>query len=263
VVGFGKGVGEGVVGIGEGGLMLYRLSAANYILDRDSSEQAWSDMERTVEFARENPGEFGKAVINWDDLSHGRYGEWLGNLAPDAALAFFTAGSGTVATRGVRAADTAGDVAQAARTADRVGDAAPGGGASRAAHLTDLRTQAAGAGVEVPHSGMLVERTYGQSLLDDGTMGGSGPFGESWAPAGTIERLAEPRGQLGLPEFNGGRFVVTGRLDDPTSVLQIRRAVPWNGPGGYFTPGGAPEYVIPDADLHIEVLRVRGVNPDF
>jgi hypothetical protein len=126
LLGVGKGVGEGVVGIGEGGVMLYKLGLTNAMLDPGSFEQSWSDLGKSAQFAKDNPGEFGKALINWDDLSHGRYGEWAGNLAPDAALAFFTAGSGTVATRGVRGAKALEDVGDAARTADRLGDAAAG-----------------------------------------------------------------------------------------------------------------------------------------
>jgi hypothetical protein len=134
IAGFGKGVGEGVVGIGEGGLTLYRLSLANAIIDPESHQREWENVETAVEFARENPGEFAKAVANWEDLSEGRYAEWLGNLGPDAALAAVTAGAGTAATRGLRGADSLADVADAARDADRAADAAGAArGADRAA----------------------------------------------------------------------------------------------------------------------------------
>ena len=124
IVGFGKGVGEGVVGIGEGGLMLYRLSAVNAVIDPESHEREWDNVTNAAEFAWNNPGEFAKAVANWEDLSQGRYGEWLGNLGPDAVLAVTTAGAGTAATRGLRGADALSDVAGAARNADRGADAA-------------------------------------------------------------------------------------------------------------------------------------------
>jgi hypothetical protein len=124
VVGLGKGFGEGVVGIGEGGLMLYRLSSINYFVDRDSYEREWDNVGQAAELAWNDPGAFAKAVVNWEDLADGRYGEWLGNLGPDAILAVATAGTGTAATRGLRAADTAGDVADAARDVDRATDAA-------------------------------------------------------------------------------------------------------------------------------------------
>lgn len=119
VLGVGKGIGEGV-GIGEGGLLLYRLSPANPLIDRDSFDREWAGVQDAAVFAWNNPGEFG----NREDLAEGRYGEWLGNLGPDAALAVATAGSGTVATRGLRGADPVGDVADAARKGDRAVDAA-------------------------------------------------------------------------------------------------------------------------------------------
>jgi len=72
----------------------------------------WSD--RTAEYARGNPLELGKALINWEDLSAGRYGEWLGNLVPDALLAIGTAGAGTAASRSLRGAKALEDVAEVA-----------------------------------------------------------------------------------------------------------------------------------------------------
>jgi hypothetical protein len=127
VVGFGNGVKEGVVGIGEGGVMLYRLSNLNAVIDPESHEREWNKVADAAEFAVNNPGEFGKAVINWEDLSERRYGEWLGNLGPDAVLAVTTAGVGTATSRTARTADAIGDVSDAARDADRAGDAARAG----------------------------------------------------------------------------------------------------------------------------------------
>lgn len=276
LAGVGKGFAEGVVGIGEGGMMLYRLSPTNALIDRDSFEREWGNIGDAAEFAWDNPLEFGKAVINWEDLANGRYGEWAGNLGPDAAMAFATAGAGTAATattRGLRAADTAGDVADAARDADRAADAARVGDRApdspgrldshiRDGHHDDLRAQAASVGVELPEPGMRVYRTYGEVEQVDGVLRGSRPWGESWTPV-PPDRLANPRVELGLPEYNGGRYVITARLDDPASISQIRRALPWQGPDGYSQPGGAPEYLIPDAEDHLEILRVEGVNPEF
>jgi hypothetical protein len=102
--------------------MLYRLSGVNALIDRDSFEREWSNVGDAAEFAWDHPGEFGQAVINWEDLANGRYGEWLGILGPDAVVAVATAGTGTAATastRAVRATDKVGDVAEAARDAGR------------------------------------------------------------------------------------------------------------------------------------------------
>jgi hypothetical protein len=102
VVGVGKGFGEGVVGIGEGAWLLYRLSPNNAITRPGDFKNAWSDTGKAAEFAWDNPGEFGKQVANWEDLKEGRYGEWIGNLGPDAVLAVATGGTGTVVSRGTR-----------------------------------------------------------------------------------------------------------------------------------------------------------------
>jgi hypothetical protein len=126
-VGVGRGFVEGVQGIGEGGLMLYRLSPTNAIIDNESWREEWSGVGDAAQYAWENPSEFGQAVINWEDIEEGRYGEWLGNLGPDAVVAVATAGSGaaaTATTRAVRSADEVADLAEVARDADRAGDAA-------------------------------------------------------------------------------------------------------------------------------------------
>jgi hypothetical protein len=41
-----------------------------------------------------HPLETGKAIVNWDDLSSGRIGEWVGGFAPDAVITVLTAGGG-------------------------------------------------------------------------------------------------------------------------------------------------------------------------
>jgi len=122
-VGVGKGFGEGVVGIGEGAYMLYRLSPTNALVNSDDFEKSWGDMGKAAQFAWDHPGEFGKAVANWEDLKEGRYGEWLGNRGPDAVVALATAGSGAAVTRGTRAMKITDDLAESARAFDRAGDA--------------------------------------------------------------------------------------------------------------------------------------------
>jgi hypothetical protein len=147
-VGVGRGFVEGVQGIGEGGLMLYRLSPTNAILDNESWREEWSNVGDAAQYAWENPSEFGQAVINWEDIEEGRYGEWLGNLGPDAIVAVATAGSGaaaTATTRAVRSADEVADLADVAQDADRAADAARdaerAADARRAAALDAAATQ--------------------------------------------------------------------------------------------------------------------------
>jgi hypothetical protein len=143
-VGVGTGFVEGVQGIGEGGLMLYRLSPTNAIIDNESWREEWSGVGDAAQYAWENPTEFGQAVINWEDIEEGRYGEWLGNLGPDAIVAVATAGSGaaaTATTRAVRGADEVADLADVARDADRAADA--GDAARDAERAADARRAAA------------------------------------------------------------------------------------------------------------------------
>jgi hypothetical protein len=119
VVGVGKGFGEGVVGIGEGAYMLYRLSPTNYVFNRDDFEEQWSGMGKAAQFAWEHPGEFGKAVVNYEDLAEGRYGEWLGNLGPDALVAVATGGAGTAVTRATRTSKVTRALAEGAENLER------------------------------------------------------------------------------------------------------------------------------------------------
>ena len=63
------------------------------------------DAGNMLKFATEHPGEFGKtlgkAVLDWDTWKDDP-ARALGHLLPDAVIAVFTAGSGTVATRGAK-----------------------------------------------------------------------------------------------------------------------------------------------------------------
>jgi hypothetical protein len=124
-VGVVRGFGEGVVGMGEGLVMLAKLHPQYAMADPVGYRKQAAEAGLAVQFAKENPKEFLKAVANWEDIEAGRYGEWLGNLGPDAVLAAVTWGSGAAATgaaRGVRAADAMGDTAQAARDVARLAD---------------------------------------------------------------------------------------------------------------------------------------------
>jgi hypothetical protein len=115
---------EGVTGIYEGGKFIMELNP--------TSPMNWMHPGRTLEryqqlgaagkFAYEHPGEFGKALINYEDLAAGRYGEWAGNLLPDAILAVTTAGAGTAASRSARLAQATSKLATAERAFNRATD---------------------------------------------------------------------------------------------------------------------------------------------
>ena len=118
------GLWEGTKGIGEGAYFLYQLNPTNLSNWRDPGAMIdrYKQLGETGQYAYENPGEFGKAMINWEDIEAGRYGEWLGNLGPDAVLAVATGGAGTVATRSVRTAKAVDKLADAERAFNRATD---------------------------------------------------------------------------------------------------------------------------------------------
>lgn len=117
--GLARGAGEGFQGLGEGGLMLYRLSAINGVIDPESYREEHEQLGEAARFAWSNPGEFGKALVNWEDLAAGRYDEWIGNLAPDAVAALVTGGAAPAVSRSLKGADAAGDLA---RNAERLSE---------------------------------------------------------------------------------------------------------------------------------------------
>jgi hypothetical protein len=139
------GVWEGTKGIYEGGKFIVELNPTN--------PMNWMHPERTLEryqqlgaagkFAWEHPGEFGKAIINYEDLAAGRYGEWAGNLVPDAILAVTTGGAGTAATRSARIARSTSKLAEAERAFNRAADIKAGLPTKR---FRDQKTVAAHAG---------------------------------------------------------------------------------------------------------------------
>ncbi len=110
--------------------------------------------------------------------------------------------------------------------------------------------------IEDPYEGQPVWRVYGenQDVAGNGTSTGSLPFGESWTPR---DPTASPdfRSDAGLPDENPGRFIIEGRLTDPSAVHTKRDALELDG-----NPGGWAEYLIGDADKAVEVVGVGGVN---
>jgi hypothetical protein len=244
LLGVGKGVGEGVVGIGKGGVFLYRLSSINQTLDPGSYDQATGQLHQTASFAWNHPGDFGKAVANWDDLKNGRYGEWLGNLAPDAALAFFTAGSGTAATRGLRGAEALDEVGDAARATDRVAEASSGarrfGPATGAGPLGEAASwdqfrQAMRSGsytAVTPDHPRNLYRVYG------GDSGQLSPYWSSKVPAGRLQAHID----FALPPGNSAERIVTIRV--PAGVEQYDSFTAQ----AFDRLGGGQQTIIPKVD---------------
>jgi len=251
---------EGTKGIYEGGKFLYEASPslANLLLERERTVQRWAQLGQAGQYAWDNPGEFAKQLVNYEDLAAGRYGEWLGNLAPDAVLAVTTAGAGTAASRTARTTDTIADTAEAARRVDVTSATQRAASSSARPPLPEVR------------EGLEVFRYWGDKQEADGSLrlqegaqladGGSVPegarsMGRSWTTAAP-ETMPDPRANLGLPDANPARFLSRGVLVDPTGVL-ARQALEFDG-----QHGGWPELLIPDPERQVELRSVEGVNPE-
>ena len=112
---------EGTKGIYEGGKFVLELNpmSADNMMHPGRTLERYKQLAGAGQFAYEHPGEFGKQLINYEDLAAGRYGEWAGNLAPDIVLAVTTGGAGTAATRSARMAKATSKLSEAERAFNR------------------------------------------------------------------------------------------------------------------------------------------------
>jgi hypothetical protein len=118
------GVWEGTKGIYEGGKFILQLNPTDPMNLAHPGEllHRYEQLGAAGKFAWQHPGEFGKQLINYDDLAAGRYGEWAGNLVPDILLAVGTGGAGTAATRATRIARSTSKLADAERAFTRAAE---------------------------------------------------------------------------------------------------------------------------------------------
>jgi hypothetical protein len=123
LVGFGKGVGDWGKGLWDTGVRSYRSVSLTLCaptsrpgpsscktlrmpgVSEEEGERAAQETIDGYEYIVEHPDEAALAYINWDDLSHGRYGEWLGSFGPDVVITVVSGGGGAV-TKVIRVGDT-------------------------------------------------------------------------------------------------------------------------------------------------------------
>lgn len=79
----------------------------------------WSALGKGLAHGFTHPLDFGKAIIDWQDLSQGHYGHWAGELVPSVAAAFFTGG----AAGAVKGADALSGVSKAGKALSDMSDA--------------------------------------------------------------------------------------------------------------------------------------------
>ena len=97
------------------------------------------------------------------------------------------------------------------------------------------------------YKGQTVYRVWGGDAL---------PAGHSWTPVNP-STLSSYRSVAGLPDANSGRFVSEAIIQDIFDI-QVRSALPFNG-----NPGGLTEYIIPNPNSQLRIIRISGANPEF
>ncbi len=114
--GFGRGVKDGVV---EPVAMVGGLVGLN----GDTGEN-WSALGSGLAHGFTNPGDFAKALVNWDDIENGEYGHWAGELVPSAVAAFFTGGA-AAGVKGAQATAAAQRTTEALKAASGLAKGLP------------------------------------------------------------------------------------------------------------------------------------------
>ena len=104
---FGSGLWNGVAG---------PLTMLAKLADPLTAPEELRQLATSVAYAVDHPAAFGKALLDWNDLSSGNIARWLGNLTPAVAAAFFTGGAGDV----VRGADGITALEKAGVSADDI-----------------------------------------------------------------------------------------------------------------------------------------------
>lgn len=109
IIGLGRGAVDAVWGsvVTVAGLSLPRLLA-----DPAGWRDAVTGVRDGASYALGHPREAAAAMIGWDQLRDGRYGEWLGSLAPDLLSGAFTGGALPIARRSADLAEDLGDLAE-------------------------------------------------------------------------------------------------------------------------------------------------------
>jgi scabin-like protein len=134
-----KGVGDFAVGMKDVAVMGWHLSPVYGVIDPEGQQREYEMLGQGAKFAWEHPGEFAKAMVDWDDIANGHPGRAFGQMLPNIVLTVATAGGGAAA-KGATTVNAVSKMSKATKVADDVADA---GKASKvvegaASHADDL-----------------------------------------------------------------------------------------------------------------------------
>lgn len=268
---------------------LWDLSSVRMILDPDGWAEDVGALGEGVWHGITNPLEFLEAIVDLEGLKDNP-ARWFGALAPDAVLAFFTAGSGTAARRGVgaaRALDEMGDYLQALRRLDGI-DVPGGGRGVQIRGFNRLLDEFDGditrardamreylvrdAGLSEGQADLVVNRLAGNAFnaqrrgigtqiaeVELGPRGVSGPRVDAWDFV-EGEIISRKFTQLGSVTPR----TAIGYLDElvakyaPGTEVKITPTVVRKAEAAGIDPADIPTHLAPDSDMILEVPPQRG-----
>lgn len=271
---------------------LWDLSVVRMVFDPDGWAEDVGAFAQGVWHGITNPLEFLEAVVDLDGLRDNP-ARWFGALAPDAVLAFFTAGTGTAARRGVgatRALRELGDYLQALRRLD--GLDIPGGGMgnrirgfnrlldqfdgdiaraseamkrylTRQGGLTDRQAQNV-VDLLAGNAFNAQRRGHGTQLaeIELGTPGTRGPRVDAWDPI-EDEIISRKYTQLGevSPQTAVGYLDELATKYPPGTPVKITPTVVRKAEAAGIDPDDLPSVLPDDSDMILEVPPQRGPLP--
>ena len=112
---------DSVVGIGKLG---WDISPIREVIDPAGYTKSIDDLGKGLETAVTHPATFGKALIDWKDLTDGHPGRAVGELLPTIALTVFSGGAGAAA-KGADAAATLDRTGAAVEALQKTGSVFP------------------------------------------------------------------------------------------------------------------------------------------
>jgi len=224
-------------GIHDPMVALQNLSPTRLLEDPKAYLHDLAGVGKGLAYGATHPLEFGKTLIDYNDLKSGNYARWLGNLTPAVAATILSGGSSDIAEGAADAAGAAAGDAAAEGAADAAGAAAgdaAANGAADAAGAASAAGDAADAGSQASRLSRLAD--FGRDVVggaQDSSNLGHTLMDQLRQPdlAATfrsgVQAAAEHPGQFlanyaGIGDGNVGRFIGSN-LSNWDSIYQNNR----------------------------------------
>lgn len=261
----GTGAWEATTGLVE---LAWSVSPTRMMVDPLGWQQDMTNLGTGLVLGVQHPAELGRALVDWDTWKESP-GRAIGHLVPDLLLALGTAGAGTVAARSVRGVGALDEVADVARTFQRLDKL--GEGPERLTYLQRARTFLSGE--RLPEANLPGTPA---GLAKQWQSGPSYPNADSWYTArlqpgdhvafGSLQAQTAPApGSFAVPRsvlddvgtdavrYNEGLQIqpYQGSYRNETTVVRVNQpmdvAVAYTTANPQYGAGGLRQIFLPDA----------------